>query len=657
MGPTISDTMPVRTNILSGSAGDNKTITTKTEFLSSLTERFLEPLCSKINLISVIMCGIMPIPIVADVFTRLLAGKSLTGIIELEEFMMVIIVFLSLAITQWRKDQISINFLFKKLSERNQAVVQYFNDAACFILFVLMTWRITVSGFKKIGDVSFSLSIPISIFVFIAAFGSLLLTLVLLKDFLQSAFKMMKNQMWGTLFFISPLSVGLYFLPVLIKQLPWELNGIALGATGFCFLFILILFRMPIGYAMAITGFLGLLITSRTVGAAFGIFGITPYATTASFILAVAPLFILMGELAYQSGISNDLFETAYKWLGRLPGGLAMSAVAGCAGFAAVCGDSMSTAVTMGTVSLPEMNKKNYSPELSTGSLAAGGTLGILIPPSIGFIFYAIVTEVSIGKLFIAGILPGLLLALIFLSYIYIIAKARPEIAPRGARTNFKEKLLSLKGVLGMLFLFVLVLGGILAGIFSPTEGGAIGAAGAFVLAVIRRRMNWRVLMTAMEDTAVITCKLLMILIGVGVLGYFLAATRLPFELASLVTGLEMNRYTIFMIIILLFIVLGCLMNVIPMLLLTLPAIFPAIETLGFDPVWFGVVSVLVMEMGQITPPIGVNVFAIASVAKDVPMEKIFKGIFPFFVCMIVCVFLLVLFPQIALYLPNLFFN
>jgi len=657
MAQTISDSLPAGTTLPSASESKRPVTTTGSAALSSLAERFLAPLCKKINLISVLTCGMMPIPIVADVLTRLFVGKSLTGIIEIEEFMMVLIVFLSLAITQWQKAQISIDLVVNRLSERKQMVIEYFNHAACFILFALMTWRITVSGFKKIGDVSFSLSIPISIFVFIAAFGALLLALVLLHDVLQSASKVLKNGMAGAFILVSTLSVALYFLPILIKNLPWDLGGISLGALGFCFLFVLILLRMPIGYAMAITGFLGLLITSRTVGAALGIFGITPYATTASFILAVAPLFILMGELAYQSGISQDLFDTAYKWLGRLPGGLSMSAIAGCAGFAAVCGDSMSTAVTMGTVSLPEMKKKNYSPELSTGSLAAGGTLGILIPPSIGFIFYAIVTEVSIGRLFIAGILPGLLLAALFLAYIYLIARAKPEMAPRGEPTTFKEKMLSLKGVLGMLFLFVLVLGGILGGLFSPTEGGAIGAAGAFFLAVIRRRMSWQVLLKAMEDTAVITCKLLIILIGVGVLGYFLAATRLPFELANLVTGLDMNRYVIFSIVILLFILLGCLMNVIPMLLLTLPAIFPAMEALGFDPVWFGVVSVLVMEMGQITPPIGVNVFAIGSVAPDVPMERIFKGIFPFFVCMIVCVFLLVLFPQIALYLPNMIFK
>jgi tripartite ATP-independent transporter DctM subunit len=333
-----------------------------------------------------------------------------------------------------------------------------------------------------------------------------------------------------------------------------------------------------------------------------------------------------------------------------------MSSVAGCAGFSAVCGDSLATAVTMGTIAVPEMKKKKYAMRLATGCLAAGGTLGILIPPSVGFIFYAIVTEESIGKLFIAGFVPGLLLAVLFILTIWIMARMRPDTAPRGEATTLKEKLFSLKGVIGMLVLFILILGGIIAGIFSPVEGGAIGAVGAFVYALVMRRLTWQMIVKALEDTLKITTKLLMILIGVGILGYFLASTRLPFALADFVTGFEVNRYFVFFAVIVLFIILGCLLNVIPMILLVLPTIFPSIVALGFDPIWFGVVCVITMEMGQITPPIGVNVFAIGSVAKEVPMQVIFRGIVPFFFCMVICVLLLVLFPQIALFLPGLFF-
>jgi len=250
-----------------------------------------------------------------------------------------------------------------------------------------------------------------------------------------------------------------------------------------------------------------------------------------------------------------------------------------------------------------------------------------------------------------------LLLAGMFIVSIFLIAKLRPDAAPRGEPTSFKEKIASLKGVVGMLALFVLILGGILAGIFSPVEGGAIGAVGAFVYALLRKRVTWKMIVLASEDTLSITCKLLLILIGVGILGYFLAATRLPFSLAEFITGLHVNRYIIFTGVVILFMVLGCLLNVIPMILLVLPTIFPSITALGFDPIWFGVVTVITMEMGQITPPIGVNVFAIASVAKGVPMQDIFRGIVPFLICMIICVVLLTVFPQIALYLPSVLFQ
>jgi tripartite ATP-independent transporter DctM subunit len=429
-----------------------------------------------------------------------------------------------------------------------------------------------------------------------------------------------------------------------------------MGIAGMVLLFFLIFAGMPIGFAMGIAGFLGLVLAYNDSLPALRNLGLNAYAQGTNYFFTVGPLFILMGQLAFHSGISQDLFETASKWLGRLRGGVAISAVAGCAGFAAVCGDSLATAITMGTISLPEMRKKNYSMRLGTGCLAAGGTLGILIPPSVGFIFYAIVTEVSVGQLFIAGVVPGLLLATFFIGTIWIMARIHPEMAPPGQSSTLKEKLVSLKGVLGMLFLFVLILGGILGGFFSPVEGGSIGCIGAFALAVARRRLTWRSLVKSAYDTVEITARLFIILIGVGVMNFFLAATRLPMVIADFAAGLQVSPYIIMGTILLMFILMGCLLNVIPMILLVLPTIFPAVTALGFDPVWFGVVCVICMEMGQITPPIGVNVFAICSVAQDVPMQETFKGIVPFFLCMVLTTILLLIFPRLATYLPGLFY-
>jgi tripartite ATP-independent transporter DctM subunit len=421
------------------------------------------------------------------------------------------------------------------------------------------------------------------------------------------------------------------------------------------FLFVLLFLGVPIGFGMAVTGFLGMIVLNKSLPPSLAMLGIGPYDTGASYMLTVVPLFILMGELAFHSGISKDLFEAASKWFGRVRGGIAMSSVAGCAGFAAVCGDSLATAVTLGAIAIPEMKKKNYDMSLATGSLAAGGTLGILIPPSVGFIFYGIVTEESIGKLFVAGIIPGIVLAILFILYIAVITRLRPQLAPQGEHVTFKEKILALKGVVGMLSLFVVILGGILTGLFTAIEGGAVGAVGAFVYALAKRQMSFTMLVTSLKSTLNITCKLLLILMGVGILGYFLAGTRLPFFLADVISGLGISRYLIFAFVIVFFLIMGCLLNVIPMILLVLPTIFPMIVALGFDPIWFGVVCVIMMEAGQITPPIGVNVFAI-STSSGVPMFTVFRGIAPFFLCMLLLVVLLVIFPGMATWLVHVLF-
>ncbi|MBW1944071.1 MAG: TRAP transporter large permease subunit [Deltaproteobacteria bacterium] len=611
-------------------------------------EKFVSPTSRVFNNISAALLLIMPLPVFIDVVSRLTFKGSIPGGIEIEEFFMVFIVYLAIAFTQFSDGHIRIEFLLAKFPKWVQNICDSFVYLLSLLFFILMSSQLIRQGIEKIRieEVSYALEIPIWIFRFVAALGAILIVFVVLLDFLKALQRSMEDRRLPWLIPALILACFLVIAPM-AGLAPTGLEGGTMGVLGMCLLFVLLFLGMPIGFGMGLTGFLGMIAVYNGLLPALSNLGIASYNTAASYMLTVVPLFVLMGEFAYHSGISQDLFRTANIWLGRLPGGLA---------FSAVCGDSLATAVTMGTLAVPEMKKQKYGMRLATGCLAAGGTLGILIPPSVGFIFYAIVTEESIGRLFIAGMVPGLLLAGLFMVTIYIIAKIRPELAPRGEITTFKEKLVSLKGVIGMLMLFVLILGGILSGIFSPVEGGAIGSVGAFVYAAFRGRVNRKMIRLSLEDTLKITTKLLMILIGVGILGYFLAATRLPFALAEFVTEMQVNRYVVFAAVIILFMVLGCLLNVIPMILLVLPTIFPSIVALGFDPIWFGVVTVLTMEMGQITPPIGVNVFAIGSVAKDVPMQDIFRGIVPFLICMIVCVVLLVIFPQIALFLPNLVF-
>lgn len=620
-------------------------------------EKVVDPPTGLLFRFSWLIAGIMSLPIFVNVSIRFLTSKTVPGVLELEELMVVCVAFGAIPFMQRNKSHLDIDLLVSRFPEWVRTVLECFIYLVLSVFYGLMTWQMTLNTYRKMDEISPELEIPIAIFIAFGALSTALLTLVFLKDFLTALSRGISEG--RLLWLLTALGAALLILlsPVLIKAVDIEVSRLILGFTGMALLFILLFLRMPIGFAMALVGFLGMWALTRGSMAPLRLIGGAPYAEMTSFIWAVFPLFVLMGELAFFTGMGSDLFDAAHKWFGSLRGSLAMSAVAGCASFAAVCGESLATAVTMGTIALPEMRKKKYHPGLATGAIAAGGTLGILIPPSMGFIVYAIITEESIGKLFVAGLLPGILLAFLFIVLIYIIARLDPSKAPRGEATSFKEKLRSLKGTIAMLVFFVLILGGIMGGIFSPNEGGAIGSVGTFIYALFRRRITKEMLIRAMQNTAIISTKIFAVVIGVGILNSFLASTRLPYLLSELVTNLDLNRFMILAIIVALYIGLGCVMNVVPIILLTMPAIFPTVLALNFDPIWFGVISVILMEMGQITPPIGIIVFAVGGVAKDIPMETIFKGIIPFVLCMILCVIILTVFPQIALYLPNLLFR
>ena len=424
------------------------------------------------------------------------------------------------------------------------------------------------------------------------------------------------------------------------------------GIIGIVVMFLLLAFRMYIGIAMAIVGFLGMW---YLIGfdAAMGVLGITPLTEGSSYTLSVIPLFVLMGQFAFVSGISTDIYKTVYTWMGHLKGGLAMATILACAGFAAICGSSLATGATMGMVAIPEMKKYRYDSRLSTGCVAAGGTLGILIPPSIGFIIYGILTEVSIGKLFMAGFIPGILLALLFIITVLIQCAINPKMGPRGESTSFAMKVKSLSGTWGMLLLFIIVMGGIYLGVFTPTEAAGVGAFGAFLISVVKRKMTWKKLVECLMESGKTTAMIFLIIIGANIFSTFLGLARLPMGLADFVAGLALPSTVILYAIILVFILLGCVMDCYAIMILTVPIIFPVIEALHFDPIWFGVLMVIVLEMGLITPPVGLNVFVLKSAAPEVPLTVIFKGIWPFLLSTMTLIILLTVFPRIALFLPS----
>ena len=430
------------------------------------------------------------------------------------------------------------------------------------------------------------------------------------------------------------------------------MTPLTIGLIGLGILFVLLLSRMPIGLVMALVGFAGFAYICG-FDDALGVLGTVPYDTFVSYGMSIIPLFILMGSFCYFAGLSRDLYDTVHAWLGRFRGGLAMATVGACASFAAVSGSSLATAATMGTVALPEMRRYKYDDRLATGSVAAGGTIGILIPPSIVLILYAVITEQSIGKLFLAGFIPGVLEAVFYIVTIYILCKRNPLMGPPGPRTSFIEKIVSLKNSWVVVVLFVVIIGGIYQGWFSPIEAAGVGAFGAFAFAIARRKLSWQAFKTSLFETGKTTAMIFVIIMGAMILGYFLAVSRLPFELANFIGGLPVNRYVILAIILVFYLALGCVMDSLAMMLLTVPIFFPLILALDFNPIWFGILIVRVCEMGLITPPVGLNVYIIRGVAKDVSMPTIFRGIIPFLIADICHVALLVAVPQISLFLPG----
>jgi tripartite ATP-independent transporter DctM subunit len=430
------------------------------------------------------------------------------------------------------------------------------------------------------------------------------------------------------------------------------MSPLHIGIICICAFILLAAFRLPIAFSFAVAGFSGIGFI-RGWGPALRILGNAPFSFASQEILIALPLFVLMGNFAFQSGISADLFSAANKWLGRLPGGLAQAATLACTGFAACTGDSVGAAATMGTIAYPSMERHGYDKGLTSACIAVGGTLGILIPPSIPFIVYGYLARVSVADLFIAGIAPGLLLCLLLLIIIYITCKRKPYLGPPGVAFSLREKFKSLKGVGGMLILFVLIIGGLYTGIFAPSEAGAIGASGAFIISLTRRRVNLTTLKDSLGSSLQITCFVFTIIIGAMIFNTLLSISGLSAILTGWIASMTVSPYFVLLIVLLVYLVLGMFMDPLAMTLLTVPTFVPIMVKIGFNPIWFGVIYVIMSEIAMITPPVGVNVYVIQGVTK-VPLEVIFRSIFPFLIAMVACVILLIIFPQICLFLPNL---
>lgn len=431
------------------------------------------------------------------------------------------------------------------------------------------------------------------------------------------------------------------------------MSPLEVGILGIVILLLLLMASMPVGFAMAAVGVFGFaLITSPQ--AAFSMVTTNLYDTFSNYSFTVIPLFVLMGQLAFHAGISRRLYNAAYHWMGPMPGGLAMATVGACTAFGAICGSGPATAATMATVALPEMRRYLYDMELASGSVSAGGSLGMLIPPSVVFIVYAIMTEQSIGKLFIAGIVPGILVAGLFCLTIFINCRLRPHLGPAAPSSSWASKFKALTGVSETLIIFFVVMGGMFMGFFTPTEAAAIGALCSLIVALVRKRISRRALMQALRETVRTSCMVLVIVAGAMILGRFLAITRIPFTLAAWLGGLPLPAWGIMGLIILFYLFAGCFVDALALILLTIPIFFPVVMELGYNPIWFGVIVVIVTQMGVISPPVGICVYVVSGMERDVPLQTVFRGALPFLGALIVASILLIAFPNLTLWLPNL---
>jgi C4-dicarboxylate transporter DctM subunit len=427
---------------------------------------------------------------------------------------------------------------------------------------------------------------------------------------------------------------------------------VTVGLVGLGVVLILFLTGIELGFAMALIGFLGFAVLISTE-AALNLLAKDFFDVFSSYGFTVIPLFVLMGQVAFNAGIAKRLFNTAYRFIGHVPGGMAMATVGGATAFKAICGSSPATAATFASVAVPEMDRYGYDKKLSTGIVATVGTLGILIPPSVTLIVFGIITELSIGKLFLAGIIPGLIIAFFFICIIYVWCRINPNLGPKGARSTWKERMASLPEFLLVAIIFLLMIWGLMKGLFTPTEAGSVGTGLVLLMSILRRDINFKGFVKSVAESLRTACMVLMLIAGSTILGHFLAVTKLPMIAADWVVGLPLNKYVIMIIISFIYQTGGSFIDDLAFMILATPIFYPVIIKLGFDPIWFGIIIAITVMIGVVIPPVAINVFVVKNITK-VPFGVIYKGVYPFLISLVVAGALLFFFPQLALWLPNL---
>jgi tripartite ATP-independent transporter DctM subunit len=623
--------------------------------VSQALTRIIAPPARWLNGVGAATSLVMVLLVTANVLCRDLFGYSLMATVELEQIMLVVLVFWAMAHAQLNRKHIAVDFFTSRLPQPWRLRLACLTQALGGLFFLLFTWQSLVIAWTywEKNETTLFLQMSKAPLALVVALGLFLLALALLRDALESSARLREQgegavglSLWG-------LALALLLVGYGPRWWGWELDPESYQAAWGLALLALLFSGMLIGAGLGYLGMLGMALCFGT-DAGLGLLQTVPLATVASYSLCVIPFFILMGEICFHSGLSDKLYRAAYRWVGHWPGGLAIATVLACGAFSAVSGSSLATAATMGTVALPQMRRYGYQDTLATGCIAAGGTIGILIPPSVILIIYGVLVEVPIAELFFAGIVPGLISLFYYVVTILVWTRLRPELGPRAPRFPWDQRLRSLAGTWEVLALFLLVMGGIYGGWFTPTEAGAIGASGALVFGLVRRRISGQNLKSSLLATGRTTAMVFLVVIGTAVFGYFLTSTQIPMCLAEWAAGLPVPPYVVIAAIIACCFVLGCVMGTLPLVFITVPIFAPVVESLGYDLVWFGVVMVVVSEIGLITPPVGMNVFIMKGVAHDVPLSTIFKGILPFLLADLARLITIIAFPPLTLFLPQL---
>ncbi len=430
------------------------------------------------------------------------------------------------------------------------------------------------------------------------------------------------------------------------------MNEVAVGLIGLALVLILFLTGIELAFVMALVGFVGFSYL-RSWNAGLNMLAKDFYDVFASYGFTVIPLFVLMGQISFNAGIAKRLYDASYKFIGHIPGGLAMATVAGATAFKAICGSSSATAATFAVVAIPEMDRYNYSRKLSTGIVAVVGTLGVLLPPSVTLIVFGIITEQSIGKLFLAGLIPGLMIAAFFLIIIYVWCRIDPKLGPKGERSTWNERLKTIPEIMWVVLIFVLVIGGLMYGLFTPTEAGSVGTFAVLVLSLLKRDIGWKGYLVSVNESLQTAAMVLILIAGSSVLGHFLAVTRIPMIAADWIVSLPLAPWIIMVLITVVYLIGGSFIDDLAFMVLATPIFYPAIGKLGYDPIWFGIIISITVMVGVVIPPVAINVFIVRAVTRA-PFNEIYAGVYPFLLSLVFCAMLLFIFPELATWLPNL---